>query len=113
MEPLLIVKINHKHSEVTSVSSPSDCMAFKITANLVLQSDIGSGNAAAKSLKLDSSKVLHSSIAEVGQFNNLPKTDPTGRKRINPMLRLGHQWAVMPNPAHAALLASVEDDIRR
>lgn len=113
MKPLLIVKINHKHSEVTSVSSPSDCMAFKITANLVLQSDIGSGNAAAKSLKLDSSKVLHSSIAEVGQFNNLPKTDPTGRKRINPMLRLGHQWAVMPNPAHAALLASVEDDIRR
>lgn len=113
MKPLLIVKINHKHTEVTSVSSPSDCMSFKITANLVLQSDIGAGNAAAKSLKLDASKILHSSIAEVGQFNNLPKTDPTGRKRINPYLQLGHQWAVVPNPKNIELLASVEDTIRR
>lgn len=110
----LIQKINSKHAEVSSVSSPSDSMAFKITSNLVLQSDIGSGaGGGAKTLTIDSSKVAHASILEVGQIYNLPKGEPTGRKRINPMVNLGPGWTVVQDPRYIDTLAKVQRIVQR
>lgn len=86
-KPLDIIKLNDKHPEVASVSSPSDCMAFKVTAITVLQSNMGGGRRN-KSVTVDASKKLHASIAEVGQYNNLQKGEPSGRNRLNPCLTL-------------------------
>lgn len=109
----LILKLNHKHVEVSSISSPSDCMAFKITSNIILQSDIGSGNAQSKSITIDGSKVLHSSILEVGQFANLPKTEPTGRRRVNPYVLLDSSWTVMRHPDYIGFLETVQQSISK
>lgn len=113
LKPTLIIGINHKHNEVSSVSSPSDCMAFKITSNLVLQTDIGGGSSAAKSIKLDSSKILHTSIATVGQVNNLPKGDPTGRRRINPFVTISDQDTTTFDPSERTFMDKVAYEIRR
>lgn len=109
----LILKLNHRHVEVSSISSPSDCMAFKITSNLILQSDIGSGNAQSKSITIDGSKVLHSSILEVGQFANLPKTEPTGRRRVNPYVLLDNSWTVVRAPEYIEFLETVQRAISK
>lgn len=109
----LIQKINDKHAEVSSVSSPSDCMAFKITSNLVLQSDIGSGQAGGRSSTLDASKIAHASIMEIGQAFNLPKGEPTGRKRSNPMAKLGEGWTTIPDAEEVELLSRVQATIDR
>lgn len=112
LKPQLILKINNKHVEVSSVSSPSDCMAFKITSNLILQSDIGSGNSQ-KAITLDSSKVLHASILEVGQIDNLPKGEPTGRKRVNPNVLLDSSWTVLRTPQYVEFLDGIQASIQR
>lgn len=108
-----IIRINNKHSEVTSVSSPSSCMAFKVTSNIVLQSSISNTGTGAKSVTIDTSKYLHASIAEAGQYNNLPKGEPTGRNRINPFASLGPDWSIIRNPVHIALLDSVQQAFQR
>ena len=112
LKPLWIIKINHKHAEVTSVSSSGDCMAFKITSNLVLQADIGAGSNS-KSTKLDATKVLHTSIAVAGQVNRLPKGEPTGRKNINPYVCLDAYDTIIPHADDVALMARTEFNIRR
>ena len=113
LKPGLALGINNQHVEVGSVSSPSDCMAFKITSNLILQTDIGSGNAPSKNVTIDSSKVLHSSILEVGQIANLPKTEPTGRKRVNPYVNLDSTWTVLRNPEFFEFLDQMQLAITR
>lgn len=86
--PYTIFRINHQHGEVASIASPSPCMSFKTTANMILQTNITQGTSVAKTNIVTSANVLHASIAAVGQFNNLPKTEPTGRCRANPHMQL-------------------------
>jgi hypothetical protein len=114
LKPRMIVHINQPHAEVASVSSPTDNMIFKITCNIVLQSKARGGPAAkSKSTPFDKTRILDSSIAEVGSFQHLPKTQPTGHNRINPCLPLGPDGAIEPNPKHAELLAAVQREIER
>lgn len=112
LKPLLIIKMNHKHAEVTSVSSSGDCMAYKITSNLVLQADIGAGSNS-KSTKLDATKTLDVSIAVAGQFNRLPKGEPTGRKNINPFVKLDGQDTIIPHDDDIDLINRTKFNIRR
>lgn len=86
--PYTIFRINHKHGEVSSISSPSPCMSFKTTANMILQTNITQGTSVAKTNIVTSANVLHASISAIGQFNNLPKTEPTGRCRANPYMQI-------------------------
>ena len=114
LKPRMIVHINQPHAEVASVSSPTDNMIFKITSNIVLQSRARGGAAAkSKSTPFDNTKILDASIAEVGSYQHLPKTEPTGRNRINPCLGLGPDGAIEPNPKWAPLLSSVQREIER
>lgn len=112
LKPLLIIKMNHKHAEVTSVSSSGDCMAFKITSNLILQADIGAGSNS-KSTKLDATKALHESIAVAGQFNRLPKGEPTGRKNGNPFINLDAMDTIIPHADDVDLMTRTQFNIRR
>ena len=106
LKPNIIIHINHQHSEVASVSSPSDCMAFKVTSNVVLQSNITNGGGSSSTITVDASRKLHASIAEVGQFNNLPKGEPTGRNRINPHAKISEfdLKTIERDPAKAELI---------
>lgn len=100
------------HGEVESVSYPGDNMAFKITTNLVLQKNA----TAAKSsdISVDSpDQHLHSSIAEIGSFMACPKSDPTGRSKLNPYVQLDPDGFVIRQEKFKPLLDEVQKNIRR
>lgn len=105
-----IMSINNGHGEVSSISCPGDNMIFKITSNVVLQTQ-STGGGRSKSNLDDPSKLLHASIAEVGSYSNLPKSDPTGRSRLNPCLALGADGSILRDPEKAALIDEVQQMI--
>jgi len=111
----IVLKMNNggKHGEVTSVSSPGDNKFFKITNNMILQTDSGRKSKSSGSGKTDKSKFLHVSIAEIGSYGVLPKSEPTGHTRINPWLQLDHNGSVLRNPKHLALTDDVQIRICR
>jgi len=108
-----IAKMNRGHGEVAGISSPGDNMYFKITSILVPQtSATGGGRGNKKTTLTDPSKYLHASIAEVGSYNNLPKTSPDGRTRTNMYLELEEGRRVKRNQRFAKLLNSVQKKIQ-
>lgn len=112
-EAVLNLNNSGKHGEVSSVSSPSDNMFFKITSNTILQTDSGGNLKASKSTNIDRSKYLHASIAEVGSYTMLPKSEPTGRNRINPWVKLNKDGFIMKDPNKADLIKRTQMAIRR
>lgn len=104
-----------RHNEINSISSPGDNKFFKVTSNVVLQTDSGSGANAGKTKtsSVDSSKFLHASIAEVGSFLTLPKSEPTGRSRINPFLKLASDGSIVRNPEHYELIEKTQKKFKR
>lgn len=107
------MNIVSKHGEVSSMSYSGDNKLFKITTNIVLQSDTGGNARGAKNTKIDSTKFLHSSIAEVGSYTVLPKSEPTGRSRINPWVKLDAKGSILQDPDKIDLLGSVQRVISR
>lgn len=103
------------HSEINSISSPGDNKFFKVTSNVVLQTDSGSGAQPNrnKNAGTDSSSFLHASIAEVGSYLVLPKSEPTGRSRLNPFLKLTQDGSVIRNPSHEELIDKTQEKFRR
>lgn len=101
---------NHaKHPEVTPISTSNDNMFFGITSMMVTQENASASGGKKSKINLkDPGKHLHASIAEVASYNNIPKSDPTGRSRINPCLRLGPNDMVERDPDKKALLDHVQ-----
>lgn len=112
-EAVLRMNNGGKHGEVNSVSSPGDNKFFKITSNLILQTDSGGNLRSAKTSKADKSKFLHASIAEVGSYGVLPKSEPTGRTRINPWVHLNERGAIVRDPRKQDLIDYTQKFIRR
>lgn len=94
------------HNEINSASSSGDNKFFKITNKIVLQTDSGvSGKGGkTKSSASDISKFLHASISEVGSYLTLPKSEPTGRSRINPFLTIASDGTIIRNEEDRELL---------
>lgn len=108
----LIVRLNHQHGEISSISSPGDNKIFKITSNVVLQTNTA-GSKAHSGSNIDPSKFLHASIAEVGSFLNLPKSNPTGMSRVNPHVNILPDGTIERDPAKVALIDKVQEQIQR
>lgn len=110
----LIYSMTKGHGEVSTISSPGDNKAFKITAIMVPQSGSSRhGSRKDRAVLNDPSKRLHASVAEVGGYLNLPKSEPSGRSRSNPHLRIDAKGVVLRNPERMPLLDSVQDALRR
>lgn len=90
IRPYAIFKIRSNREGVSSISSSSDNMYFHITSSVVQQSDLSkkTKKSAKKASLDDPSRLLHVSIAEVGCYNAVSKSDPTGRSKLNPYLLL-------------------------
>tara|TARA_B100000929_G_scaffold221965_1_gene178317 strand:+ start:1879 stop:3516 length:1638 start_codon:yes stop_codon:yes gene_type:complete len=112
-EAVLRMNNGGKHGEVNSVSSPGDNKFFKITSNLILQTDSGGNLRSAKTSKADKSKFLHASIAEVGSYGVLPKSEPTGRTRINPWVHIDERGSIVRDPLKQDLIDNTQKYIRR
>ncbi|AEH03562.1 polymerase [Pseudomonas phage PhiPA3] len=78
-----IRKLTSEHGEMETISMPGDNKAIKITSILVPQDRAKTSKAHNKSLIGDSTRLIHASIAEVGQYKNQPKNNPDGRGRLN------------------------------
>lgn len=116
LKPNLVISMNTGHGEVSSISSPGDNKIHKITSLLVPQtSSSGSDSGAGKSRAsmIDPTKFLHASYAEVGSYSNLPKSDPSGRSRINPFVEIDDYGAIVRKGRFAALIDNVQQKIKR
>lgn len=114
LRPDLIMRANNRHGEVNIISSPGDNKVFKITGNLVLQTDSSGGRGGKTKMSVsDPARWLHVSIAEVGSYGNLPKSSPDGRGRINPYVHVGPDGLIQRSEEHRALLNNIQRKIER
>lgn len=110
----LIMGINYDHGEVRPIMSSSDNMLFNITSAVILQTNSsGLSNSKTKDSLIDPAKFLHASLAEVGSFANIQKSDPSGRGRLNPCVRIDSYGNIVRNKANIALLDSIQEKIKR
>lgn len=114
LTPGLIFRLGKDHGEVSTTTASGDNKALKITTILVPQSS-SSRNRAKKDKKAISAPEnrLHASVAEVGGYANLPKSDPTGHSRINLCLKVAPNGVVMRNPKFVELLDNVQKSFKR
>ena len=108
----LIFGITKGHGEVSNISSSGDNLAFKITANLVPQSNSSrQGNKKAKVALNDPSKKLHVSVAVHGGYTFLPKSEPSGRSRLNHHSEIDEHGVLQRIADLEPMLQEVQNDI--
>lgn len=102
------------HGEMSSVSSPTDNMYFKITAVMIPQSETAGRGKNADSRPADASTMLNASQAEVAGFCVLPKSSPFGRNRINPFLLDDPETGdIIRRPEFVELIDRTNNEIKR
>lgn len=103
-----------EHGESSNITTPGDNYFFRMTANLVLQTDASNkGKQNPKSSVSDPAKLMHSSIFEVGSIRNLPKSEPTGRSRVNPYVNIQRDGTIIRDPERVELLDDIQRKIQR
>ena len=114
LKPGLIFRLSKDHGEISTTTTSGDNKALKITTMLVPQSG-SSRNRSRKDKKAisDPTNRLHASVAEVGGYANLPKSDPTGHSRLNLCLKIEPNGVVMRDPRFVELLDSVQASFKR
>jgi hypothetical protein len=114
-KPKTILKISagKGHGYISSVSSPSDNKFFKITSNLVPQSDTAGTGKGQETKPIDPSMFLDASWAEIGSYCWLPKSNPYGTTKANPFQILGEFGKVERNPRFIDLLDRTQEVIGR
>ena len=110
----LIFRITHQHGEISTITTSGDNKALRITSTLVAQSDSKKlGRRGDRSMSSDPGKRLHISIADIGCFNNQPKSAPDGRQKINHHATIDQSSVVLPNPRHIEMLEDIQRIIQR
>lgn len=110
----LIYSMTKNHGEVSTVSCSGDNKAFKITSLLIPQSGSNRmSNRKGPAVMNNPAQRLHVSVAEIGGYSNLPKSEPSGRSRLNLPTRIDPNGVVLRNPNRMALLDEVQAMIQR
>lgn len=108
-----IRKLTSEHGELDTISYPGDNKFFRITCMLVPQDQASRRGGYSKGLITDASRLLHASIAEVGQFNNQPKNNPDGRSRINPCVQTELDGTIRRRVERQALIDATQKRFNR
>lgn len=109
-----IFKIMKSHGEVSTLSAPGDNMAFKMTAMLIPQSESNKQSKRNdRGILTDPAKRFHVSVIEICCYSNLPKSEPSGRQRLNHCAQLDERNVVQRNPAFIELLDEMQERIKR
>lgn len=110
---LIFTSLKNAHC-LSVVSYTGDNKFFKITSILASQTSTNRQTGRRNRSRLsDPAKRLHVSIPEVGQYSNLPKSEPTGRERVSPHLHTDERGLVLRNMGNLALLNQVQSMIDR
>lgn len=109
----LIFSITKMHGEISASSYSGDNKALKFTSIMVPQQDTNrlksrKGRTAIE----DPTKRLHVSVAEVGGYSNIPKSEPSGRSRLNLFVGVDSKNVVKRNPQLVPLLDHVEQMLK-
>lgn len=114
LKPGLIFAIRRQNACMTTVSYSGDNKIFKMTCILGSQSSSNRPTGKKNRARItDPAKRLHISVAEIGGYANLPKSEPTGRHRINPHVHMDAKGMVLRDPEKMNLLNSVQALIER
>lgn len=112
-----IFDLRKDHGEVSSNSYSGDNMAFKITSILVPQSSAtrrgGAGKAGDRGAIGDPTKKFHISVAEIGSYSGMPKSDPSGHGKLNHHTKIDYKGRIIRNPSLLALTEEVQSKISR
>lgn len=108
-----IGQLTKTHGELNTVNYPGDNKMFRITSMLIPQDKARRTKGHSKGLISDASRLLHASIAEVGQFNNLPKNNPDGRARIGPNVSLEVDGTIRRRPERMELIDRTQKRLMR
>lgn len=108
-----ILSCTKNNSYTTVVSSPGDCLPFKITNKMVPQTEATKGGDDKASICSDPSNFLHSSFAEIGSYGNMAKSMPIGKDKANPCMNTGPDNEVLRDPRFKDLLDKIQEDIER
>jgi len=99
---------------LSTTSSPGDNKAFKLTTILIPQTASQKGvGKSDRGSTTDATKRLHVSVAEIGGYSNVPKSEPSGRARLNPHVLLDECGMVQRHEDLRELLDQVESQIKR
>jgi len=109
IKPGLIYNIHKNVGSVSTNSYPGDNKALKITSLVVPQQASSKKSKGHNSLQLsDPINQLHVSIAEVGAYANLPKSQPSGWFRLSLYLSLDMENVVQRDPRFIPLFNSIQ-----
>jgi hypothetical protein len=110
----LIYSIAKQHGEVSTVSTSGDNKAFKVTGLLIPQSASSKlGNKKDRSAANNPALRFHVSVIENGGFQNMPKSAPDGRSRLNPHSIVDSKGVLVRNTRLAKYLDPMQEIIRR
>lgn len=109
----LIFSITKQHGEISALSYSGDNKALKLTSILVQQTDTSRlRSRKSRAVMNDPSKALHVSVAEVGGYSNIPKSEPSGRSRLNLFVGIDSKNIVMRDPHLSTLLDEIQQQIK-
>lgn len=106
-------KLTSEHGEFDTVSYPGDNKAIKLTSMVVPQDKARTKGGHNKSLIGDSSRLIHVSLADVGQYKNQPKNNPDGRGRINLYAQVGLEGLIQRREDDREQLDKVQSRFNR
>jgi hypothetical protein len=110
----LIYSIVKNHGEVSSISVPGDNKATKVTSILVPQSSSNRlSSRKDRAVINDPARRLHASVAEVGGYSALPKSEPSGRSRLNNTVQFDDKGVILRNPERVQLMDHIQELIKR
>lgn len=105
----LIFNLTKGHGECAGISSPGDSMVFKFTTSVVMQQNAtGTRGRRNRDSLGDPARLFHASILRYFSYLHLPKSDPTGRARLNLRAMTDADGTLIPDPRQDALLSEIE-----
>lgn len=111
-----IFDLRKDHGEVSTNSYSGDNMAFKITSILVPQSSATrkrAGKGGDRGSIGDPSKKFHVSVAEIGSYSGMSKSDPSGHSKLNHHTKIDHKGRIIRNPDLVKMLDAAQALITR
>jgi hypothetical protein len=106
--PKLIHGVTKGNSCISMDSYSGDNKILSITTKLVPQKNHVRSGQRERAPARDGRMRMHVSVAEIGGFTNMPKSEPSGRSCINMHARLSPKWKVMRDPNKIELLDRVQ-----
>lgn len=101
-----------EHPEVESASSPTPCMAYKLTSRLAQRA--GQSKGSKRGTHFDPfSSALDASIAEVGNYLCITKSEPTGRGHLNPFVKISAEGHIVRSNVYRELIDITQRRLER